>query len=79
MQTATVYGSFGYVCFRRDTGEITEREGYENIKRIDVEEWYSHYGEEMPDDLDILDVGFYTHDGHYEPPMSDFRKRSLMP
>lgn len=74
MQTVTAIGSDGYVCFRRDTGEITDREGYGYIKSIDAEELRSYYGEEMPDTLDILAVGYYTYDGLYEPPVSDFRQ-----
>lgn len=63
-------GTHGFVEFD-DFGMVTRREGYENVVRVDVAEFRAKYGE--LEDTDILDLGYWTVDGQYEPPEADFR------
>lgn len=49
----------------------------DQIARFDVGEWRRYYGpEELKNgySIDILDLGFWTKDGHYEPPDEEWRQ-----
>jgi hypothetical protein len=46
-----------------------------NIVRFDLEEYRKYYqGEPAPSSYDILDLGYWTDTGQYEPPEMDWRK-----
>jgi hypothetical protein len=44
--------------------------------RIDITELIFTYGE-LDDSYDILDLGYWTEDGRYEPPVQDWRELKL--
>lgn len=51
-----------------------ESGGYAAIARFDFDEWLRYYKQaSLPQSIDILDVGFYTKDGVYEPADFDWR------
>ncbi len=46
---------------------------YDNIHRFDLVEAGKYFGK-LSASYDILDLGFWTKDGKYEEPSTDFRK-----
>jgi len=76
---ATVNSSLGYVCFHPETGNaiLDCRNGNEldEIDRFDVDEYKKFYNvTEIPTNLDILDIGYWTKSSFYEPAEADWRK-----
>jgi hypothetical protein len=70
------------VHVRAETGDVlritdepkdAESEGYHHIARFDLEEWKRFYKQETCRGADILDVGYWTKDGIYEPPALEHR------
>lgn len=83
-KTLTVAGSHGWITADAETGRIlrvqlndfpflSSEDSYARIIRIDVAEYQQKYGN-LPDKLDILDVGYWTEDDGYEPPCQDWRE-----
>jgi len=50
-----------------------ESEGYHDIARFDLEEWKRFYNQDTCRGADILDVGYWTKDGIYEPAAAKHR------
>ena len=82
----TVRGSDGNLNVNSITGEVVSREyvedddsPYHQIIRVDLAEWRAALqaadvlGREACGDVDILHVGYWSEDGHYEPPAYDYR------
>jgi hypothetical protein len=54
------------------------RDGYDNITRLDADEWRAFYpGEDISAGHDILDFGSWDTNGHYEPPEQDWSENFL--
>jgi len=83
-----ISGSWGELEVDPETGEVLyyypryydadalEGEDYNKIARLDVQEWRETYpNREMAGDTvhDILDWGYWTVDGVYEPPCESYR------
>ncbi|MFA5354518.1 MAG: hypothetical protein WC291_09845 [Thermodesulfovibrionales bacterium] len=45
-----------------------------DIVRFDLQEFRHTYPKDTPRDIDICDIGYWTTDGKYEPPVDDFRQ-----
>ena len=80
-----IRGNWGVLVVSAWTGLIIEVEpaegeeddvdgdwGYPGIARFDIDEYRETYG--VVEDTDILDIGYWTHSGLYEPAEPDFRK-----
>lgn len=83
-QTFTVYGNWGTLCCDAETGMVISYDhsdsdwekpgdGYEDIVRMDINEWRQHYpGQDITKyPRDIIAFGFWTTDG-YTPPERSF-------
>jgi len=62
-----------------DTHDDEPGVNFRSITRFDVDEWRRTYGRPLPDEVDILDVGFWYHDDPkhgegYEPPVHSWRR-----
>jgi hypothetical protein len=79
-KTFIVVSSEGALTVHRDTGAVIGRvtesgAGIADIVRFDLSEWHTTYkGEQLPESVDILDLGFWTVSGRYEPPVEDWRE-----
>ena len=45
------------------------------IERFDLSEYAKHYDKEDDEEFDILDLGYWTTVGTYEPPVEEWRKQ----
>jgi hypothetical protein len=66
--TLTVDPADGRVLSRDLDDDLLER-----VIRFDLEEWKHYWGDPVPDNLDILDIGYWLDDGTYEPPEMEWR------
>jgi hypothetical protein len=59
-----------------DLSDNEEGKALEKIEKFDLHEWrcYWQWKGELPGGFDILDLGFWTKDGAYEPPEQDWRE-----
>lgn len=88
MQPMLVHSSNGELLIDKETGKVidfTQAEGEAGIADIhtfDIEEWKRRYSnEELPDDIDILDLGYWYGEfapergkiSTYEPPVEEWR------
>lgn len=48
------------------------------IEEFDMKEWEMYYNQTIKpgDSIDILTIGYWTEDGHYEPPIKDYREET---
>lgn len=46
-----------------------------SIERFNLSEYAEYYGKEDDEEFDILDLGYWTTDGTYEPPVEEWRKQ----
>lgn len=76
MMNVVAQSSNGRVWFDSNTGTVTliaEDPGCENslsmIDSIDVVKLRGVYPEGIPSEVDILECGYWTKDGIYEPPL----------
>jgi hypothetical protein len=78
MAICTAHSSSGHFEFDSDTGKV----GYCLLDNwndcdypaiVDVEEYQIHYGQPVPKDIDILDIGYWTNNCFYEEPAHDWR------
>lgn len=88
-ETFRVMSSHGEFEARVEDGQVLKAELYEpvdadaenlrNIDRFDVDEWRTHWKEELKPGTsqDILDFGYWNKDGSYERPVDDFRREAL--
>ena len=79
----TLYSSHGHATFT-DAGELVEDAldvaefpAESHPQRLDVAEWREHYAEDPAGNWDILDWGYWTAAGTYEPPVHEWRDGSL--
>jgi len=80
-KTFMVFSSGGTIKVDAVSGDVIECTTNRNednelrqIAKFDVAEYKSHYNvTEIPGDLDILDLGYWTNDGAYEKPVDDWR------
>lgn len=81
--TIYITGSHGRLVVETDTGRVDEMlstyetDEYKNIDAVDIEEWLARYPFEQLTDgasYDILDFGYWTDMGDYEPPCEDWRR-----
>ena len=86
----TAVGAHGVLSFDSVTGAVLRAErcacadcaaredgvtGYGDIARIDITELAAEFPTaEHGGELDILEVGYWTRSGHYEPPADSFRE-----
>lgn len=78
MSTFTVYGSSGELAVSSASGRAVEYVDYgggeyADITFFNVEEWRRAFPGQMPDHVDILDLGYWIGAGAYEPPEVDWR------
>lgn len=80
MQTINVFSSNGSLTVSKETGEVIEcfqdkdATPINDIARFDLEEFRRAYpNEAIPDNIDILDLGFWTITGAYEGPETEWR------
>lgn len=85
MKALTVISSNGTLEVNKITGKILSRDmteldnGLEEITQFDLREWVKEYKKEVPDELDILDLGYWYRvpeefDERYEFPAEDWRE-----
>lgn len=69
-----VNSSNGTLVANAESGDVVRADfdGPE-ILRFDFDEWRKHYRRGLPDELDILDVG-YWYRGGYQPPELHYRQ-----
>lgn len=89
MRTFLIYSSHGELSADVDTGDVVssmlyvpvdpEAKPLLQIARFDVDEWERHYGRPPALRIDILDLGYWLHDGTYEPPVHDWRAEFRAP
>lgn len=88
----TVFGNGGTVEITEDgmpvawnpseEVELGEHDGYTDIASFDMAEWrerYHYAAGEGPSHIDILDMGFTTDKGYYEPPADGWMMRKGAP
>lgn len=79
-----VISSGGIIRVRKSSGVVVEvllekddDPDYQNLKeitRFDMKEWHEAYPkEEVPDTVDILDLGYWMKNNQYETPVYDWR------
>ena len=81
-KTFTVGGSHGELHVIISSGRVAERfnnagcDDYDTIERFDVKEYRRYYGRtpEEGEYVDILDIGFWTKEGKYEPAEEEHRE-----
>jgi hypothetical protein len=75
-----VFGTYGTLTVDTADGLVTDYEpsasgdDYKIIKKVNLSEWRTHYYAEPFGRIDILDLGYWTDEGRYEPPTADWRK-----
>lgn len=76
-----VISSAGHFYADRNTGKVLEycvdSKNYEEIAMFDFKEFRAFWNDtpkSMPSRIDILDLGYWLHDGNYEGPDMDWRK-----
>jgi hypothetical protein len=76
MNVCLIQGSWGQLRVDAETGDVlrltdeskdAQGEGYHDIARFDLEEWKRFYNQGTCRGADILDVGYWTNEGIYEP------------
>ncbi|RWM29424.1 hypothetical protein [Mesorhizobium sp.] len=55
------------------SNDLDGTNAYDDIAKFDLAEWRAYYPGEDLDDLDILDIGFWTVAGDYIAPEPDWR------
>lgn len=78
MTTFQVYGSHGDLTVASASGRVVAYESigdgeYRNIAFFNIAEWRQVYPGEVPHQIDILDIGYWTEEGEYAPPVADWR------
>ena len=84
VETFTAVGNWGELKCDVNTGNVVsyerggdwekEGDGYDNITRLDVDEWRKTYPiGDLTAGHDILDFGSWDKDGRYEGPEEDWR------
>ena len=73
-----VTGNYGVLTVDRADGLVTDYEpnhgdDYKIITRVNLDEWRQRYHAEPCGPIDILDLGYWTDQGHYEPPDESWR------
>lgn len=78
-QTFKVYSSHGEILVDKQTGNVIELDQYPtsdeltDIVKFDVEEYQNTYKTDIPDHVDILDLGCWMKDGAYDGPVWSWR------
>lgn len=84
MNYFVVYGNYGDLVVNGSTGVVIKYQPdrdsetgteYHHILRFDIDEYAAAYPGEILGHVDICDIGFWTKDGQYEPPVLDFRAK----
>lgn len=73
----TVNGSKGTLTINPKTGHVLSHTGYIEVMKVDLVEYYNTYPESTREDVDILDVGYWSiPEGKvvYTPPCESWRK-----
>jgi len=75
----TAHSSHGSITFGSETGLTLESnlcgcDDCPQVERFNIEEYCTHYGKGVPQDVDILDLGYWGKDGEYVEPAHDWRK-----
>ena len=78
MSSFQVYGSHGDLTVASTSGRVLAyapvgvgEYRYSNL--FNVAEWRQTYPGEVPDHIDILDIGYWTEEGGYASPVADWR------
>jgi hypothetical protein len=81
MRTFIVYGCGGELTVSASSGHVLEYDDmgygdneYAAIVFVNVDEWRNSHPGDVPDRIDILDLGYWTDTGEYEPPKNDWRR-----
>lgn len=88
MKTFKATGGYGDLICDAETGNVVEYQrggdwekegdGYDNLTRLDVDEWRSYWpGGDLFAGHDILDFGTWASDGSYCGPEMDWRESLL--
>jgi len=75
MRVFVVGGTHGKLTVNAANGNVVAYAcsiHYANISRFDVLRYKKEFGEAIPDEVDIVDIGYWMDSGSYEPPI-DFR------
>lgn len=78
-KTATVCSSHGTITINAETGDVLEfscdeiRSEYGDLVRFDIQEYCKFWNEGPADNYDILDLGSWDKDGHYDPACPGWR------
>jgi hypothetical protein len=78
MTSFQVYGSHGDLTVASASGRVLAYEPisdgeYRHIAFFNIAEWRQTYPGEVPHQIDILDIGYWTKEGEYAPPVADWR------
>lgn len=78
----TVHSSYGDLSIDANTGEVLtlvpdgDPENLGEIACFDLDEWRKFYGrEDLDEEFDILDLGYWLKGGTYEPPEPTWRNK----
>ncbi len=84
MNTFLVFSSHGEITADKETGNVIKidltcdckhnEQCINNIKQFDVNEFKMYYSKEIPESVDILDLGYWLNNGGYEEPAHDWRE-----
>jgi len=75
-----VHSSHADFSIDPDSGDVLSLDQFPNsddmsyIARFDLAEWVAYWSELLPEEFDILDLGYWCKDGVYEPAEPDWRK-----
>lgn len=87
-RTITVWGNYGELDIHRETGEVLSYQpaddttpDYADIVRFDVAEYQAWLASttvttatwDQIESIDVVDIGFWSKDGSYEPPVAEHR------
>ena len=78
MSTFQVYGSHGDLTVASASGRVLAYEpigdgDYRSITFFNIAEWRQAYIGEVLHQIDILDIGYWTQEGEYAPPVVGWR------
>ncbi len=81
MRAFIVYGCGGELTVSASSGQVLEYDDmgygdneYAGIVFVNVDEWHNSHPGTVLDRIDILDLGYWTESGEYEPPENDWRR-----
>ncbi|MEP2668928.1 MAG: hypothetical protein ABJH04_08030 [Cyclobacteriaceae bacterium] len=82
IEVVIVYSSNGEITVNKKTGDVvlitpngSDDAAFRRIKKFDLDEYKRYYNLEcIPDNIDILDLGYWYDNNEYEEPAMDWRE-----